>query len=311
MTSINFVLDQFVSFKRIQNIKYIEQEKQLRYFFRCLGLNHIEDIKKDSIIKTLDKIQHKQPKSYRRTNNILCDFLEFASKYYKVPVLPRAPKYLEPPYRPYIYTKEELRRFLRATKELRPTKLKFAVVNWELLHPLFYLLISTGLRPGEITNFRISDYDESNKTILIRNSKSLKDRIIPINDSCNLKLIEYKKQFLDGASDKQYFFARKDGKHINNDWLYYRFRQLLNMSKIKHSNKGPRIYDFRHTYATYVLYEWAKNNLNLHAMIPALSTYMGHKTYLETMYYVHEAERIFRELNLYLKSGFMDDNYAK
>ena len=40
--------------------------------------------------------------------------------------------------------------------------------------------------------------------------------------------------------------------------------------------RSPRLYDFRHTFATHRLYHWMNEGKDLNVMIPYLSAYMGH-----------------------------------
>lgn len=50
---------------------------------------------------------------------------------------------------------------------------------------------------------------------------------------------------------------------------------------------NPRPYDLRHNFATRTLMRWADENKDIMAMLPYLSTYMGHTCYSHTLYYVH------------------------
>ncbi len=49
----------------------------------------------------------------------------------------------------------------------------------------------------------------------------------------------------------------------------------------------PRLYDFRHTFATHRLYQWMREGKDLMAALPYLSAYMGHAHMSDTYYYIH------------------------
>lgn len=49
----------------------------------------------------------------------------------------------------------------------------------------------------------------------------------------------------------------------------------------------PRVYDFRHTFATECICRWMREGRDIDAMLPFLSAYMGHARYEDTLYYVH------------------------
>lgn len=68
--------------------------------------------------------------------------------------------------------------------------------------------------------------------------------------------------------------------------VYQRYRRYLEVAGISHGGKGqgPRLHDIRHTFAVHVLQKWIKEEADLTAMLPILSTYMGHKTVRSTSF---------------------------
>ena len=49
----------------------------------------------------------------------------------------------------------------------------------------------------------------------------------------------------------------------------------------------PRVYDFRHTFATECICRWMREGKDVDAMLPFLSAYMGHARFEDTAYYIH------------------------
>ena len=73
---------------------------------------------------------------------------------------------------------------------------------------------------------------------------------------------------------------------ISSMTVYQRYRRYLEVADISHGEKGqgPRLHDIRHTFAVHVLQKWIKEEADLTAMLPILSTYMGHKTVRSTSF---------------------------
>jgi len=58
----------------------------------------------------------------------------------------------------------------------------------------------------------------------------------------------------------------------------------------------PRVYDFRHTFATNCLYRWIREGKDADAMLPYLSAYMGHVMPNDTAYYIHLVPNVFDQI---------------
>jgi integrase len=50
--------------------------------------------------------------------------------------------------------------------------------------------------------------------------------------------------------------------------------------------RGPRLQDFRHTFATRKLIEWYRAGLDVERELPKLSTYLGHSDVAHTYWYI-------------------------
>ena len=61
------------------------------------------------------------------------------------------------------------------------------------------------------------------------------------------------------------------------------------VSGISHGGrkKGPRIHDFRHSFAVHRLLQWEQEGKDINAMLPYLSSYLGHEGIYETEVYLH------------------------
>jgi integrase len=100
------------------------------------------------------------------------------------------------------------------------------------------------------------------------------------------------------ANSLDYFFPALNGKAMTITNVYHNFRRFLRKAGISHRGpgKGPRIYDFRHSYATHCLKKWAEQGKDLAAYLPVLKTYMGHDSFYETAYYLHLTADAFPDI---------------
>ena len=68
------------------------------------------------------------------------------------------------------------------------------------------------------------------------------------------------------------------------------------MSHIHHTGNGPRVHDFRHTFAVHTLEKQLAEGYDPMIIVPRLAAYLGHKSYRETCWYIHLTIASFPEL---------------
>ncbi|NCD07292.1 MAG: hypothetical protein EOL97_14360 [Spirochaetia bacterium] len=89
---------------------------------------------------------------------------------------------------------------------------------------------------------------------------------------------------------KQFLFCnKKNTKHIEVANCYFHFRKVLILAGIPHlgKGKGPRIHDFRHTFAVTSLRLFLQKGIKVQVAIIYLSKYLGHSSPEMTEYYIH------------------------
>jgi len=134
--------------------------------------------------------------------------------------------------------------------------------------------LNTGMRKGEIIGLKWNDVDLNNNIITINqtNSKSKKQRKIPINSVLRKLLLELKLQNL---QPEFVFLNSVNLPYKRQDSLNRIFQAALKKAKIK----GFRFHDLRHTAATRML----ENSGN----IVAVKEILGHSSLDMTMRYAH------------------------
>jgi integrase len=158
------------------------------------------------------------------------------------------------------------------------------------------LLFTTGIRRGELLRLTLGDYDRRDATLLIRETKFHKSRLIPLNDDI-CKEVE---RYLHARADRKLPVSPETAfiwNAVNGGRPYSRknlrccvLRLLQQCSILTAEGRLPRIHDFRHSFAVNVLLRWYRQGLDVEAKLPLLATYMGHFSAMSTHYYLQWIE---------------------
>ncbi len=179
-----------------------------------------------------------------------------------------------------------------------------------LYQTLFSLLYSTGMRISEVLALDYASYIKDDNLIHIRKGKFRKERYIVLSSSTANQLNKYIKKYntILPLSIESPLFVNIRQRTLSYNSARSAFIKALKKSNIIKNNNGPKLHDFRHTFAVHRLLQWYKNEQNINAKLPYLSTYMGHvdidstKVYLETTSELLQAgnERFYRYFMSYV-----------
>jgi len=192
------------------------------------------------------------------------------------------------PFTPYIYSNSELESFFQAADQY-PESIR-SPLKEHTVPVLFRLIYSCGLRPQEARKLKRSDVDFDSKTIYISDSKRHKDRLIPVDPGILNICKEYDVVANVMFPSRIYFFQFSgNNKPCSNEWVNVVFRKCWQLSGIQffHNGQTPRVFDFRHNYASRRIMQWLDGGKDLNVLAPYLSAYMGHVNLSDTFYYVH------------------------
>lgn len=189
---------------------------------------------------------------------------------------------------PHIYTRKEVRQIMAAARRIGPSgSLRPAVVA-----TLVGLLYTTGLRIGEALRLNLADVDLKKRVLLIRETKFKKSRYVPLSASSVARLQAYLRQRrrvgMATSADTPLFVNRR-GKMYGQVAFTTVFLEIIRKIGLRgpKGQAGPRVHDFRHTFAVNRLLWWYREGANLSAKLPLLSTYLGHTTVSCTEVYLH------------------------
>jgi site-specific recombinase XerD len=190
-------------------------------------------------------------------------------------ILPKQP----PPFVPYIYSRDEIRRLLEAIPSYRRCR---TGIEPETLRAILLLLYGAGLRPREALNLSVADVDLPNAILTVRETKFFKTRLVPISRHLTSVLTEYARRravIHPAVGDDRRFFLSKRGSAIHLDTLEDSFQRLREHAQVRRSDGAryqPRLHDLRHAFAVHRLTEWYCQGADVQRLVHHLSVYLGH-----------------------------------
>jgi integrase len=194
---------------------------------------------------------------------------------------PRRPK-------PYLFTPTQLTALFEAAQTSRPR----GSLRPHTLASLLGLLASTGLRIGEAIRLRVDHVKLALEPpqLHILETKFHKSRIVPLHPSTAERLRYYHAQrahlHYDGLSEA--FFVSEQGQPLKYLAVHNWFARLCQRLAIAPTAGGrsPCLMSFRHTFAVTCLQRWYQQGLDVHALLPHLSVYLGHVHPQESYWYL-------------------------
>ena len=205
---------------------------------------------------------------------------------------------------PHIYTEQEIVQLMLQASHLHsPTGMRSLTYG-----TLIGLLVSTGLRPSEAVSLDCQDVDLPNGILSIRNTKFGKSRFVPVHESTRIALAHYARErdriCLHRATDA--FLVGEHGRRLDLGSARYMFLKMSYATGLRairpdgRSGYGPRLQDFRHTFATGRMLQWYREGRDVAQELPKLATYLGHVNVSLTYWYVQAVPELLELAAHYL-----------
>jgi integrase/recombinase XerD len=191
---------------------------------------------------------------------------------------------------PYLYSAAEISAMIEAAR-CRPHPVS------ALTYPvLIALLAATGARIGELLSLEDSDLDAGRGILTIREGKSGKTRLLPLHPTTTAALQDYRQERdrLVPSRPGDILLCSTAGTRLDYSKVCKTFRLITAQAGITARSAAcrPRIHDLRHSYAVSRLLEWYRRGDDVQAMLPRLSTYMGHSDPRHTYWYLDAAPEL-------------------
>lgn len=304
-------LQNYVDLKRAIGCKFDTEASYLKRFDRFILEKYpgTTVLTKEIVLDWCSKQTYEvQATQYRRAALIRKFGIYLDSLGVKAYILPKAYYSTPKQYTPYIYTKAELAKFFAAIDQDKSRCSYAGPYRSQIMPVIFRMFYMCGLRLSEAKLLKVADVDLEHGILTINQSKKDNSRLVAMADSLTERCRAFSKEvhILSGTED--YYFPALGGKPMKKGALYYNFRRFLWKAGLSHggSGHGPRIHDFRHTYAVHCLKKWAEEEKDLTAYLPILKTYMGHYSFKETAYYLRMTADVFPHITLKLENHYLN-----
>ena len=211
------------------------------------------------------------------------------------------------PYRPYVFSPGELRRFFDYLQQ-RIARATHARAHYRAHchYALYHLLYACGLRVSEAVHLAVADYSAQQRTLYIRPSKFHKDRLIPIGSkaAANLgRLLSLRSTLERPAASCALFLKLPQGEPYRRDWISQYFREVLQQLGIyrpETCQQGcyygtPHLHELRRAFAVHRLLRWYREAAHVDAKLPLLATYLGHGYFGYTKTYLTLTQELLKE----------------
>lgn len=309
MKPLREALDEYLAFRRALGTQLREPGRTLGQFLGFLDHEGTDVITARLAIRWAMLPVGVQRATWARRLTMVRGFASWRSAFDPRTEVP--PMGLLPEHRrrnpPHIYTDVDVVRLMEEAANLGPAK---GIRPWTY-RTLLGLLASTGLRPGEALALNVDDADLVNGVLTIRDSKFGKSRFVPVAESTRLALIEYARERGKRCRNLQTkaFLVSERGLRVNGEAarrtlvILSRAVGLRPAGKGRPYGRGPRLQDFRHTFATRTLIGWYRAGLDVNRELPKLSTYLGHIEVCHTYWYLQAVPELLQAAALRLEEG--------
>jgi integrase/recombinase XerD len=182
---------------------------------------------------------------------------------------------------PYLWEPAQVQSLLEAAHLLQPS---WRAMTYETIYGL---LAVTGLRIGEVLALNCDDVDLDAGILTVTGQKS-RPRLIPVAPSTIAALSGYRQQRQQWATHPSdaAFFLTATGTPVAAGPLRATFNQLTAALGLRTDTVRPRIHDLRHSFAVHTLIDWQRSGADIAALLPRLSTYLGHVNPAGTYWYL-------------------------
>lgn len=295
-------IEDYLRLKRSLGRRFDNEEAMLRSLDAFLVAHYplSDDLSGEIFAQWCVTLRHLSPTVRRNHMRVVRNFCLYRHRSRPQSFLPDARTFPanHQPVPPHIVSESEMALILEAAQRLprwtscpfRPDTVRIALL----------LLFATGMRRGELLRLTIDDIDSREETLVIRETKFHKSRVIPLSPSvadelkAYLELREKNHLFLSSSSPVIISgYQTTDGPGYTGHALGRNWISICaSLNVLTSKGRPPRLHDLRHSFAVNVLMRWYRNNDDVQAKLPLLSTYMGHVSVVSTYHYLTFVEQL-------------------
>jgi site-specific recombinase XerD len=309
MSALRDRLNHYITLRRAMGTQFLEPAAALSQFVDFVESNGAEYITIEFALRWATKPEFAQRATWARRLTQARGFATWLSALdIRTEVPPR--RILNIGHRrtqPYIYADEEVRGLMNQAA-LLPSSTGLRSHTYVTL---LGLLASTGLRPGEALALDKADVQLQTGILSVRETKHGKSRFVPIESSVRDAFEAYtrRRNELCPAPRDEAFLISARGRRLTGSAARRTFAEISRVIGVREASarpgvgRGPRLQDFRHTFATKRIIEWYRAGLDIHRELPKLSTYLGHKGTASTYWYIQAVPELLQLATDRLEKG--------
>lgn len=302
-------IQDFIELKQAIGYKYLTEAGQLKRFdtFTVEKYNSVDILSKEIVLDWCSKKAHEKQENLCSRASVIRQLSVYLDNIgVHAYIIPKNYIKSGETYIPHIYTKKELKHFFQETDKCHySTQSPYR----HLIMPILFRMIYTcGLRVSEARLLKVEDVDLHQGILTINHSKKDNTRLVPMSDELTKRCSVYSNEVHSNIDLERYYFPIIDNTPMTNANIYKNFRKFLWKASISHGGRGygPRIHDFRHSFAVHCLKKWSEEGKDLMTYLPILRVYLGHDSFEETAYYLRLTADVFPEITLKLEKFYTD-----
>jgi len=277
----------FVALRHASGAGYVSQRNLLLAFDRYVGGHAPEPpLLQETLLQYLASLDRLSPRGLDNVIAVVWPAVAYALRHDAcVETLPPRPPKPSAHWRqrqPRILSATEVASILAAARRLPPVDSLRPATTATLLG----LLYTTGLRIGEALALEVGDLDCSDRILTVRKGKFGKSRALPLRESTAEALARYLRHPLRliGTAASAPLFVSCRRRRLSYSAVESALRETCLAAKL--SQPLPRPHDFRHTFAIGRVEAWYAQGRDVNALLPSLSTYLGHVSVENTRLYL-------------------------
>jgi len=190
---LNQLIVQYVAFRKSLGTNFESPEALLHTFSRVAGEDLDASHVKPHQVMAFLAGRGPVTRYWHRKYTVLSGIFYYALRrgYLSISPLPTTVPKLPEPFKPYIYSREELRNLLDSTASAQKGRCR---IEAHTFRTLLLLLYGGALRGSEALSLNLEDVDLQEAVLVIRDSKFCKTRLVPLGSELNDVMGEYAKR---------------------------------------------------------------------------------------------------------------------
>lgn len=287
----------YVNHKRANGIGFQKGESNFQSLCRRIGDLPLSEIRPQDASRFLNG-PHTSNATFRGKHSLLRHFFEYMAAREFMPEFSMPPNrpLVRQTFTPYIYSREELRRLLMATRYKSRWAFNVLVAP-QTIRAFLLALYATGALVGEMIRLRFRDVDLNAGVITIYSNRFGRTRKLPLCTDLLKELQKYDRWKKRMGLSGEFFFLKADGTSLvarSLNGIFQRLRKRAGVLRTDDAQYQPRMHDLRSTFAVHRITTWVRKKADLNKLLPALAVYMGQSGLASTERYFYLTPERFR-----------------